>query len=537
MLNKSNILFKRTAIFLILAGLFVVAGLVINNGTDEFVVPIAIGDTNTDYTASEDFQHLERANRAFINLVSKTKNSVVQINTRVRIRRDESSRLDRDESRRRLLEEWFGFRFPDDMPAPEVPTPRRSQGVGSGVIVSEDGYILTNNHVIDSANEIKVTLPNGREYEAELIGQDPGNPGVSGTDLAVLKIDAEGLPALPFGDSDALEVGEWVIAIGTPLNLSQTVTRGIVSAKNRRRFTNIQYGNFIQTDAPINRGNSGGALINIRGELVGINTLIATGGFTTGNIGIGFAIPSNTANALLPQLIENGEIVRGWLGISMDPVSHELAEKLNLDSTQGVLVLAVGPDSPAEKGGIRHGDVIVEFNGKPVQGESDLMFTVAETAVGTSVEIKVVRNKKEKVVKVKLEKRTEEAVASLRSPVESEPQLIEPEELPETEPFAGMQTQKLTPELARRYGYNNEKGVIVVQVEEDSPAADNGIQVGYLIKEIDYITIEDLADYKKVVKELEKKGEELALVYVKSPNGRVNYLTLKIDSNGTEDNR
>ena len=540
MLNKSNILYKRTAIFLILVGLFVVAGLMINNGTDEFVVPTAIGDTNTEYIESDDFQHLERANRAFINLVSRTKNSVVQINTRIRIRRDENSRLDRDESQRRFLEEWFGFRIPDDLRVPAVPSPippRRSQGVGSGVIVSEDGYILTNNHVIDSANEIKVTLPNGREYDAELIGQDPGNTGVSGTDLAVLKIDAEGLPALPFGDSDALEVGEWVIAIGTPLNLSQTVTRGIVSAKNRSRFTKIQYGNFIQTDAPINRGNSGGALINIRGELVGINTLIATGGFTTGNIGIGFAIPSNTANALLPQLIENGEIVRGWLGISMGSVSHELAEKLNLDSTQGVLVLAVGPDSPAEKGGIRHGDIIVEFNGKPVQGSSDLMFTVAETAVGASVKIKVVRNRKEKVLKVKLEKRTEEAVASLRNPVEFEPEFIEPEELPETESFAGMQTQQLTPELAERYGYNNEKGVIVVDVEEDSPAADNGIQVGHLIKEIDYITIENLADYKKVVQELEKKGEDLALVYVKSPNGRVNYLTLKIDSNGAEDNR
>ncbi len=541
MLNKSNILYKRTAIFLILAGLFVVAGLVINNGTDEFVVPIAIGDTNTEFTESEDFQHLERANRAFINLVSKTKNSVVQINTRVRIRRDENSRLDREDSRRRLLEDLFGFRIPDDFRVPAEPSPmppRQTQGVGSGVIVSEDGYILTNNHVIVNANEIKVTLPNGKEYDAELIGQDPGHTEVSGTDLAVLKIDAEGLPALPFGDSDALEVGEWVIAIGTPLNLSQTVTRGIVSAKNRsQRFTNIQYGNFIQTDAPINRGNSGGALINIRGELVGINTLIATGGFTTGNIGIGFAIPSNTANALLPQLIENGEIVRGWLGISMESVSHALADKLDLESTQGVLVLAVGPDSPAEKGGIRHGDIIVEFNGKPVQGTSDLMFTVAETAVGASVKIKVVRNRKVKELNVKLEKRTEEAVASLRSPVESEPQLIEPEEQPDTEEFAGMQTQELTPKLARQYGYNNEKGVIVVDVEEDSPAADNGIQEGHLIKEIDYISIENLVDYKKVVKELKDKGEDLALVYVKSPNGRVNYLTLKINSDWTEDDR
>ena len=269
--------------------------------------------------------------------------------------------------------------------------------------------------------------------------------------------------------------------------------------------------------------------------MVGINTLIATGGLTPGNTGIGFAIPSNTASALLPQLIENGEIVRGWLGVSMESVSHALADKLELESTQGVFVVAVGPDSPAEKGGIRHGDVIVEFNGKPVQGSSDLMFTVAEIAVGTSVKIKVIRNQKEKEFNVKLEKRTEEAIASLRTPRLSE--LIEPEEEPESEEFAGMQTQELTSELAKRYGYNNEKGVIVTDVEEDSPAADNGIQVGHLIKEIDYVTIGNLRDYKKVVKELKEKGEDLALVYVKRPNGRVNYLTLKINSDWTENDR
>ena len=517
MLNISNKLYKRTAIFLILAGLFVVAGLVISNGADDFVVPTAIGETNTEYIESEDFQYLERANRAFINLVAKTRPSIVQINTRVRIRTDENSRI---------LEEWLG-----------LPTPRPVPGLGSGVIISEDGYILTNNHVIHNADRIKVTLANGKVYEAELIGQDPGNTEASGTDLAVLKIDAKGLPALPFGDSDVLEVGEWVIAIGTPLNLSQTVTRGIVSAKYRSRgLAGIQYGNFIQTDAPINRGNSGGALINIRGELVGINTLIATGGFTTGNIGIGFAIPSNTASALLPQLIENGEIVRGWLGVSMESVSHALADKLELESTQGVLVVAVGPDSPAERGGIRHGDVIVEFNGKPVESTTHLMFTVAETAVGTSVKIKVIRNRKEKEFKVKLEKRTEEAVASLRTPDESEPEMIEPEELPKSESFAGMQTQELTHKLARRYGYNDEKGVIVVAVEPDSPAADKNIQVGFLIKEIDYVTIENLRDYKKVVKELKESDEKYALVYVKNSIGEVNYVTLKVDFE-TEDDR
>lgn len=537
MLNISNKLYKRTAIFLILAGLFVVAGLVISNGTDEFVVPTAIGETNTEYTVSEDFQYLERANRAFIDLVAKTRPSIVQINTRVRIRTDENSRLFEDESLRRSLEEWLGIPFQEEIrPNRVVPPPRSVPGLGSGVIVSEDGYILTNNHVIHNADRIKVTLPNGKEYDAELVGQDPGNTEVSGTDLAVIKIDAKGLPTLPFGDSDALEVGEWVIAIGTPLNLSQTVTRGIVSAKNRSRgLAGIQYGNFIQTDAPINRGNSGGALINIRGELVGINTLIATGGLTPGNIGIGFAIPSNTASALLPQLIENGEIVRAWLGITMIPVSHALVEKLDLETTRGVLVNEVIKNSPAEKAGIQHGDIVLEFNGKPVESTTHLMFTVAETPVGTSAKIKILRNGKVQHLTAKLIQRTEEAMASL-SPDESEPEMIEPEELPKSQSFAGMLTQELTPKLARRYGYNDEKGVIVIDVEPDSPAADKNIQVGFLIKEIDYVTIENLRDYKKVIKELKESDEKYALVYVKNSIGEVIYVTLKVDFE-TEDDR
>ncbi|MCG9126459.1 trypsin-like peptidase domain-containing protein [Candidatus Poribacteria bacterium] len=539
MLNINNKLYKRTVIFLILAALFVGAGLIISNSTDEFVVPTAIGDTHPEYTESEDFQYLERANRAFINLVAKTRPSIVQINTKIKLTEESTSRSDRLEQRRRLLEDWFDIPLPDNPPFRE-PTPSRPEGIGSGVIVSDDGYILTNNHVIQNADRIKVTLQDGSIYVAELIGKDPGNTPVSGTDLAVLKIDAEGLPALPFGDSDALEVGEWVIAIGTPLSLSQTVTRGIVSAKNRSRgLGGIAYGNFIQTDTPINRGNSGGALINIRGELVGINTLILTGGLNSGNIGIGFSIPSNTAKVLLPQLIEYGEIVRGWLGISMDSVSHQLAQKLQLDSTQGVIVNEVGKNSPAEKAGILNGDIIIEFNGKPVTGIDHLRFSVAETPVGTSVKIKVLRNGKVKQVTAKLKQRTKEALESLASRLESEsePAIIEPEELPKSDSFAGMQTQKLAPELARRYGYNNEQGVIVIKVEPDSPAADNGINVGDLIQEIDYFPIENLKDYEKAIKELEEKGEDYALVYVRSPDRRSKYITLKIEDDRTEDDR
>ncbi len=525
MLNFRHILRRRAAILLILAGLAVATGLIINHGTDEFVVLTAIGETNETPHELEDFQYLERANRAFINLVARTRSSVVQITTKTEQKVEmpiPPEGMDRDELRRFFGDDLFEHFFGDRTPS----VPRPTTGVGSGVIVSDDGYILTNNHVIDMADEITVTLANGKEYDAELVGRDSALKNGGGTDLAVIKIDANKLPVLPFGDSDSLEVGEWVIAIGTPLNYSQTVTRGIVSAKERVGYT--AYSKFIQTDAPINRGNSGGALINIRGELVGINTFIATGGFTSGNIGLGFAIPSNIARQILPELIKNGEIVRGWLGIWMGEVNHDLAEKFGLDSPRGVLVTEVGPDSPAEKAGIHRGDIIFEFNKEQIQDTSHLRHTVGATAVGTSVQIQVLRNGKRKQLTAELEKRTEEVLATLIPSDTTDSELMPPEQEPETETFAGMHVQKLTPELARRYRYLNETGVIVVKVEPNSPAAENGIQKGYLIEEIDYNAVKNLKDYKRIVEELKEKGEKLALVYVKDLNRRGNYVTLRI---------
>ena len=360
-----------------------------------------------------------------------------------------------------------------------------------------------------------------KKHPAKLVGRDPGGTEVSGTDLAVLKIDAKDLPALPFGDSDALEVGEWVIAIGTPFNLSQTVTRGIVSAKDRYNYS-IKYGNFIQTDTPINQGNSGGALINIRGELVGINTLIATNGLNAGNIGIGFAIPSNTARELLPQLIEHGEIVRGWLGIKMDSVDHNLAEKLNLDEPHGALVTEVGQGSPAEKAGIRHGDVILEFNGHKIKNITHLMHVVGSAGVGASVHVKILRNGKEKQLSVKLEKRTEEAIASFESSVDPTVSQVV---------LSGMHIQSLTPELARQYGHRDETGVIVMNVEQGSAAYRHGIRVGFLIKEIDYTEIKSLNDYETTVKQLKGSDEKLALIYFKDLGQRGLFVTLNVNDN------
>lgn len=543
MIKLKSKLDRRAATILVLTGLVLITGLILHHGGDKFVVPTAIGETDNSFLESEDFQYLDRANRAFINLVSRTRSSVVQITTKIKQNNNETNnrfrfrvvpREDNDRDNQRRPEDfWWEFFDREGLPnlpnipnLPNTPNPTPPRGVGSGVIVSEDGYILTNNHVIENAEEITVTLANGKEYKAELIGSDSAQRHLGGSDLAVIKIDADDLSVLPFGDSDALEVGEWVIAIGTPLNYSQSVTRGIVSAKGRTGFTD--YGRFIQTDAPINKGNSGGALINIRGELIGINTFIATGGFTTGNIGLGFAIPSNFAKQILPELIEKGEIVRGWLGISMGPVTHDLAEKLDLESPIGAFVHAVGNDSPAEKAGIERGDIILVFNNEKIQDSSHLQHAVGATAVGTSVKIHVLRQGEIKQLTAKIEKRTVEALATLdpNIPTNVDPKVPEVEE--EKDSFAGMQVEKLTPELAKRYGHIDEEGVIVTKVEPNSSASNKGIQKGFLIKEIDYNPVNNLKDYEKIVKELRESDESLVLIYFKELNNTGHYKTLRI---------
>ncbi len=506
-------------VLLILAACIVVVAIVIDRDVDEFTLQTAIGQTNDTHQMSEDFQHLERANRAFIDLVARTRPAVVRVTTKSERNTDGLSQgpqmLPEDgEQFRRFFDEDSPFRFffREPMPRDLNPNPEPTTGIGSGVIISEDGYILTNNHVIEGADEIIVTLSNEREYKAQLVGRDAGGTQVGGTDLAVLKIEAEGLLKLPFGDSDALEVGEWVVAIGNPLNFSQTVTRGIVSAKSRTGFSRITYSDFIQTDAPINRGNSGGALINIRGELVGINTIIATGGFSMGNIGLGFAIPSKIAQQVLPQLIEKGKVERAWLGIRMQSVDSDLAEKLNFDAPRGAHVVAVGENSPAERAGVKRGDVILEFNEKTIRDSSHLMHLVGASEVGKSVEMVVLRNgTQEKRLTVKLEKRTEEVLAKLSEAPDSKQQ----------EAFAGLSVENLTPAIAERYGYaSNEPGVIVTNVVKGSDAEKKGIRPGYLIQEMEWRSVGDLETYSGLVEKLKEENKEKVLLYVKSPDGR-----------------
>ncbi len=491
----------------------VAVSLTVNQSNNSFST-----QTATAQTEESDFEYLERANRAFIELVNRAKPAVVQISTKTLVP-SRTSRL--PDNWHYWFEPFFGPPGNQRERNRENSRPQEERaGLGSGIIVSEDGYILTNNHVIEGADDITVILLGGREFEAELIGTDAGNEG---TDLAVLKIDGDDLPVLNFGDSDVLEVGEWVVAIGTPFGLSQTVTRGIVSAKGRSNALgpSVIFEDFIQTDTPINRGNSGGALINIRGELVGINTAILTGNsFQQGNIGVGFAIPSNLAQRIMRQLIDTGKVERGWLGVRLQRLSYELAEDFGLDEPRGALVSTVYEGTPAEKAGIKRGDLILELNQTPIRDGAHLAHVVAAAEVGKEVEVKINRRGKEELLKITLGKRPpQEALNS----GEMSPMMPDGTD---GKAFAGIHVQELTDELAEKYGHEGETGVVIMRIKQGSRAArQRQIQVGSLIQEIDFNEIHNLEDFSEHVKSIEA-GDKVTL-YIRYANGGGSYVTLQ----------
>jgi len=373
-------------------------------------------------------------------------------------------------------------------PAPRGP--QRQRSLGSGFIIDADGSILTNNHVVENASKIVVKLSGDeQDYEAKVVGRDPK------TDIAVIKINAKtNLGAVTLGDSDRLEVGEWVMAIGNPFGLDGTVTSGIVSAKGRHNITQGPYDNFIQTDASINPGNSGGPLINLRGEVIGINTAIFSR--TGGNIGIGFAIPINLVKELLPQLRGKGKVTRGYLGVLIQKVTPEIAESLGMDKGYGALVANVSKDGPADKAGVKVGDVIVEFDGSPVKDSGDLPIIVARTLVDKKVRMKVLRDKKEVSLNVAVgELKDEEVVAS--APERGE---------------LGLTVQRLTPQMAENLGLEKADGVVVSAVEQGSAADEAGIRRGDIILEVDRKAVKSLDDYKKTVAAARKGRGVLFLV-------------------------
>jgi serine protease Do len=398
------------------------------------------------------------------------------------------------------------FSFPDEMEIPEpfrrffgIPdqpqqTPKREMkrtSLGSGVIATADGYIITNNHVVQDADEINVTLSTFEEYEAKVIGRDPKS------DLALIKIEPETeLPAVSFGNSDKLRVGDWVLAIGNPFGLQQTVTAGIVSAKGRS-INNGSYGNFIQTDASINPGNSGGPLFNLNGEMVGVNTAIFSR--TGGNIGIGFAIPANMAKSVLQQLKEHGKVTRGWLGVMIQHVTPELADNFGLDRPIGALVGQVVPDSPAEKAGIKPGDVIIEFDDKEVSQMSMLPAMVAQTPVDKKTKVTLIRNGKREVITVTI------------GAMEDEQALFDSGESTNGLDL-GLTVQELSPELAESLGIEDNSGLIVTNVEADSAAAETGLKRGDIIQEINREQVGSIAEYKKAMLQAKNMNSLLLLV-------------------------
>jgi serine protease Do len=386
-----------------------------------------------------------------------------------------------------LFERFFG------PSRPRRRAPQRRPVSGSGFIVSADGYILTNNHVVEKAEEVKVTLKDGRDFGAEVVGTDPD------TEVAVIKINAENLSFLELADSDKLEVGEFVVAIGNPFGLSHTVTAGIVSAKGRGGLTFSgrapEYQDFIQTDAAINFGNSGGPLINLDGKVVGINTAIAGPG---GNIGIGFAIPINMAKFIYSQLVEGGKIVRGALGVSIRPLEADMAEYLGLKAAKGVLIVEVAEGSAAEKAGMKAYDVVVEFNNEKVENMNEFRSRVASLKPGTRVKIKVIRNGRRKTLYAELGESSKE-LKSFRTTSEALEQL-------------GIVVQNLTDDLAGRYGYEDVSGVIITRVEPDSQAAQKGIVPGTLIMEVDREPVKNTREFEKAIEKAAVKGRVMLLV-------------------------
>ena len=366
--------------------------------------------------------------------------------------------------------------------------PQRQRSLGSGFIIDADGSILTNNHVVENAQKIVVKLADDQEYEAKVIGRDPK------TDIAVIRINAKtNLTAAALGDSDRLEVGEWVVAIGNPFGLDSTVTSGIVSAKGRH-IGQGPYDNFIQTDASINPGNSGGPLINLKGEVIGINTAIFSRSGT--NIGIGFAIPINLVKELLPQLRGKGKVTRGYLGVLIQKVTPDIAESLGMDKGYGALVANVSKDGPAERAGVKVGDVIVEFDGKEIRDSGDLPIIVARTPVDKKVRMKVLRDKKEVFLTVSVGELKEEEVAAA---------------VPEKGEL-GMTVQRLTPQIAESLGLEKTDGVVVTAVEPGSAADEAGIRPRDVILEVDRKPIRNLDEYKKSIAGIRKGKGVLFLV-------------------------
>ena len=414
---------------------------------------------------------------AFVEVAKKVQPSVVNVTTEKTITVKPWERYGEDFFKGSPFEDFFkGFGFSPREKGKEYRHKQRSGG--SGVIVDKEGYILTNNHVVEDADKIKIRLNDGREFNATLKGRD------SRTDLAVLHIKAKDLPVATLGDSDKLEVGEWAIAIGSPFGLEHTVTVGVISAKGRSGLGTGTYEDFIQTDASINPGNSGGPLINIDGEVVGINAMIIQPG-----TGIGFAIPINMAKQILSDLIKEGKVVRPWLGISVQDLTPEMAEQFQVKEKEGVLVAQVHQGTGAEKAGLASGDIIKSVDDKAIKNTTELIKEIQKKKVGQKVKLSVVRDGKAMTIEI------------TTSAMPDKPEALREKE---GEEKLGATVQELTPQLAARYRISNEikRGVVVISVEDGSPADEMGLREGDVILEINRKKIETAKDFEKAIKDI-----------------------------------
>ena len=455
-----------------IAGLAVVTGLIVPERYHGALQPVHAASVNAVAQGLPDF----------INLAKKLGPSVVNVSTttvRAASERSAPGPFGGTDPGEEFWQRFFGGRTPRG--------PQRQSGVGSGFIVDADGTILTNYHVVDGAQKLSVTLSDGKSYDAKIIGRDQKS------DIAVIKIEAGvKLPAAVLGDSDLLEVGEWVMAIGNPFGLDHTVTSGIISAKGRN-IGQGPYDNFIQTDASINPGNSGGPLINLRGEVVGINSAIFSQ--SGGNIGIGFAIPSNAVKELLPQLRDKGKVVRGFIGASVQRVSPEIAESFGINPARGALVADLVKGGPAERAGVKTGDVIIEFDRKPIKDSADLPQQVARVAPGSAVQLKLIRGGKETTLPLTVGEMKEAEVAA--STEEGE---------------LGLTVQPLTPQLAESLGLERANGLVISAVKPGSAADDAGLRAGDVIMEINRQAVKSLAEYNREIARNDKAKSVLFLV-------------------------
>ena len=472
----------RRTIFRCLAALCVAAAL-----------PI-IGSTTADVPATS-----HSFSQPFIEAAKRAQPGVVSVKSRIKksAARWQSEEESEQFGPEEFWERFFGMPMPDQRPHQQRPR----FAYGSGFIVSADGYILTNNHVVEKSDAVTITMADGKEYTAKVIGTDPS------TDIAVVRIDATDLPALTLADSSTVEVGEWVLAVGNPFGLQESVTAGIISAKGRSDLDIVRVEQFFQTDAAINMGNSGGPLVNLRGDVIGMNTAIASN--NGGHMGIGFAIPSNLLSEVMQALITNGKVTRGYLGVGLQRVDADIAAAVGLEKPQGALVAEVLPGSPAEKAGLQSGDVILELNGKALDGLGALRSAVMLMKPGDEAVLAVHRNGQDMTI-----------TATIAENPESGTQGISIEEV------TGLTLEPVTPELAKRYNLDTKTGLLVVKIDSDSQAFQSGLRTGHVIMAVNGRSVSTIDEFAKTIQSAPSGGRLLLQVKV---GQSIRFVPLTID--------